>query len=414
MHILLLPSWYPQHGQDLNGCFFREQAHALRRAGHEVGVLLPQFRSLRDGWQGLRQAWGESYWRDREIPTYFAHGFFTSSKVPHLDRNRWVARGEALYAQYEARHGRPDILHAHSLLLGGLLAHRLSERLHRPFGVTEHSSTFGRGMVASWARPRLRAAAEAAAFRFAVSRALADQIEDCLTAPPWQVLPNMLAPIFAEDRPLLPRAQRLIAPPLALSGRDQPAIWPFASRPERAPFRLLSVAHLTPKKGFDALLSAFAIAVRSDPRLRLAIGGDGPEGPALRRRVEDLGLSPQVEFLGALSRLEVRNQMRKSDAFVLASQVEPFGIVVIEALSQGLPVIATTCGGPEEILTPRDGILVPRAQPEALANAMVQMVRQRAQYAPQDLQNRARMRFSEGQLIHRLEGAYEQACAVPA
>ena len=45
MHILLLPSWYPLHDKDLNGCFFREQAQALARSGIKVGVIAPQFRS---------------------------------------------------------------------------------------------------------------------------------------------------------------------------------------------------------------------------------------------------------------------------------------------------------------------------------------------------------------------------------
>ena len=83
MHILLLPSWYPLHDKDLNGCFFQEQAQALARSGIKVGVIAPQFRSLRLGKDAVFGKYNQTVWQDGEVATYFKHGVFWFPKVPH-------------------------------------------------------------------------------------------------------------------------------------------------------------------------------------------------------------------------------------------------------------------------------------------------------------------------------------------
>lgn len=385
MHVLIVPSWYPADAADLNGIFFREQAQALVRAGHRVGVIAPMFRSLRGDIGALIAGFGESDWIDGEIPVLRAHSVFTSTRVPHFDLWRWCQRGETLFARYLARHGRPDILHAHSLSLGGILAARLSARHGIPFGVTEHSTTYARGLVRGWQWPGLRAAAQAAGFRLAVSQALADLVQDRLQGPEWSVLPNLLDPLFETPTPPRP--------------------------PEAGPLRLVSIAQLREKKGFDLLLAALARARARAPHvdLRLTIGGDGPERAALEAQARELGIGNAVTFLGALPRADVLEALRAADAFVLASRHETFGIVFIEALAQGLPVLATRSGGPEGIVTGADGILVPRDDIDALAEGMLALAARIDTYDRAGLRARAIGRFGEAGVISRLEAVYARA-----
>jgi glycosyltransferase involved in cell wall biosynthesis len=81
-----------------------------------------------------------------------------------------------------------------------------------------------------------------------------------------------------------------------------------------------------------------------------------------------------VRFLGALAPEQVPQQHAASDAFVLASFEETFGVVLVEALMSGRPVVATRCGGPEDIVHEGNGWLVPPGDPAALAAAMDQAV----------------------------------------
>jgi glycosyltransferase involved in cell wall biosynthesis len=123
------------------------------------------------------------------------------------------------------------------------------------------------------------------------------------------------------------------------------------------------------KKGFDVLIEALHRLLASNVAFRAVIAGDGDEGPALQRLVRRHGLDRIVEFPGWQE--DKTAFFRRIDVFCLPSLHEPFGIVLLEAMAEGLPVIATDSEGPSEILRdPRDGMIVPRANPVALAEAI--------------------------------------------
>jgi glycogen(starch) synthase len=117
---------------------------------------------------------------------------------------------------------------------------------------------------------------------------------------------------------------------------------------------VLALGRVVPKKGFDLLLEAFARVAPSRPDVGLVIAGDGPARPALERRAAELGLTRQTAFPGVLGRSHVAWAAAAADVFVLPSRVEPFGIVVLEALRAGTPAIVSRHGGAPEIV--RDGI----------------------------------------------------------
>ena len=103
----------------------------------------------------------------------------------------------------------------------------------------------------------------------------------------------------------------------------------------------------------------------------LYIIGEGHLHPNLQKMINTFGLNEQIKLLGMMNRNEIGQIMQKSDAFVLASRVETFGVVYIEAMLAGLPVIATACGGPEEFVDEDNGILIPVDNVELLAKAMI-------------------------------------------
>ena len=135
-------------------------------------------------------------------------------------------------------------------------------------------------------------------------------------------------------------------------------------------YDVLFVGRLEKVKGIDFLLEAIAILkVKYNKFFKVALVGDGPLKEKLKELFKKLKIEDQVKFLGIQK--DVGKFMRSSKIFVLQSRWEGFGLVIIEAMSNMVPVIASNVGGiPEIIKNGENGILVPPKDPEALAKAI--------------------------------------------
>ena len=138
---------------------------------------------------------------------------------------------------------------------------------------------------------------------------------------------------------------------------------------ERQPPVFISYGRMVRKKGFDVLLKAFALYLREVPEGHLIIGGDGPDKPVLMQLIADAGIGANVEMAGWVD--EVPDFLARGDVFVLPSRDEPFGIVVLEAMALGKPVISSLAQGPAEVLDEQSAYLVAIDDAQALAAAML-------------------------------------------
>lgn len=134
---------------------------------------------------------------------------------------------------------------------------------------------------------------------------------------------------------------------------------------------LVFVGRIVPIKRLDRLLEALAQARKADPRLRLAVVGDGEERPQLERQAAELGIAADVHFLGY--RRELRPVFAAADLAVLSSDNEGTPVSLIEAAAAGLPAVATDVGGVREVVSEDTGILTPRDDATALAAAIVEL-----------------------------------------
>lgn len=155
----------------------------------------------------------------------------------------------------------------------------------------------------------------------------------------------------------------------------------FDARETEVPLELpfarfvLGLGRVVEKKGFDLLVRAFQRTAAAHADTGLVIGGDGAARPALGRLVSELGLESRVVLPGTLRGGQVEWAMAHAAAFVLPSRVEPFGIVVLEALRAGVPVVVSSHGGAREIVRDeRDGLVVDPLDVVAMATAIARVL----------------------------------------
>lgn len=137
----------------------------------------------------------------------------------------------------------------------------------------------------------------------------------------------------------------------------------------------LYVGRIAQEKNIDFLLDVLALARESLPDLLLLIAGEGTALPDLRQAVVARGLAGNVQFLGYLDRqCDLPDCYAAADAFVFASRTETQGLVLLEAMAAGLPVVALSAMGTADILEARRGALVPEDNPSAFALALVHLL----------------------------------------
>ena len=159
-------------------------------------------------------------------------------------------------------------------------------------------------------------------------------------------------------------------------------------QPAKAPCgreRVVAVGRFVQKKGFDILIRAFQTVARHRPEAELLLIGDGAERGGCEKLAQELGLEGRVTFAGRCTFDETMAYLRQSEIYVRPSRAEAFGIVVLEGLATGLPMVLTACGGAEEIVEGYDcGYIVPPEDPQAMAEKILALL--------QDENTRARFR----------------------
>jgi glycosyltransferase involved in cell wall biosynthesis len=296
-----------------------------------------------------------------DVPREERVSFGTVHRLP-----AWSLPGELHYPffrglEHALARDRPEILHAHTYGTNQVaVARRHRARTGTPFVLTAHFHPIW-SIYGGWLRHRIRGFYDrrlagpvvAAAARVIVQTQEEERLLRTLglTLPPVEILPPGYSPLPSPPEGLPSFQDRMGVP---------------------GPY-VLFVGRLASNKGLVELLPAFAALARDDSEAHLVlVGEDGGMRATLEARVRGLGLETKVHFLGHLpDDALVAAAYRDARFSVLPSEYEAFGLVLLESLAQGTPVIASRVGGiPEFIEDKRTGLLVPPGDVPALTAAL--------------------------------------------
>ncbi|SFQ36127.1 glycosyltransferase [Salibacterium halotolerans] len=378
MNVFIIPSWYPTSTNSIKGVFFKEQAQALQKNGVDVTVLYPDLWSIKRLGK-VEEEKGIIFSEEESLNTYRYNGYNFFPRMPYMAGLIFYKRLKKLYGLAVKQYGKPDIIHAHSCIWGGVAASKLSRKENIPLVITEHSTAFSRGIIKPYQEKLIRNAVNKTNKLIAVGPGLKENLEQYAPEKDISIIPNIVdTDKFTPKDP---------------SNNNK--------------FRFFSMGMLTHKKGMDILIKAFANAFKGDSKVELVIGGDGEESENLKVLAQDLGAQDQVHFLGHLNREEAVHQMQKCNVFALASRHETFGVVFIEALACGKPIIATKSGGPDMIVNKNNGVLTEVNSVSALQSEMSQIKTSINFYDPIKIREDCWHRFSENAIVYQLFNIYK-------
>jgi glycosyltransferase involved in cell wall biosynthesis len=379
MRVLVFPSWYPTPGNPLNGTFFREQALALKKAGMDVCVLAMTFYRLREIGCFLKIKNKLAFENDNGVATYHLRYLKFFPRMETVFFYYFASIFRKIYHYIEKQRGAPfDIVHIHSALDAGII-YWLS-KIQTKYVLTEHSTVFQRNILTNIQKKYVPLCFDRAAQIIAVGNGLRDALRT-YTSREISVVYNLV--------------------------RLDLFFLPAKKKEAGNKFRFFSLGMSLYKKGFDILIAAY----RGIPALEsteLCIAGlEEHEVTALQEMAVQYRLEKRVIVQGKLSREETARQMRRADCFVLTSRFETFGIVFVEAMACGKPVIASKTGGPDSFITPETGILVQVENIAETAAAMETMFFKASSFDPDYIRNYAVKNFSEDVITKKIIGIYD-------
>lgn len=328
MHVMFIPSWYSNPRNKVHGSFFKEQAKALQKNGVKVSVAYNEIWPLTLLGK-VNEKKGLSKNIEDGLTTYRYKNYNFIPKHPLMFKS-FNKRMEKLYKKIVEEQGKVDVIHAQSSLWGGISANYISKKYNIPLVITEHSSLNYGNVIKDSYLPHIKDSYLQADALIAVGSGLKGELEEVTLRKDIRVIPNTIG-IGDENVDYIKK--------------------------EKNVFTFFSLAYLEGKKGMFTLIEAFAKTFNGED-VELLIGGDGSQKNDLIDFSIKLGVEKQINFLGALDRNEVANYMNYCDAFVLASEYETFGVVYIEALSFGKPIIGCYNGGAEDIISNSNGYII--------------------------------------------------------
>jgi glycosyltransferase involved in cell wall biosynthesis len=385
LRVLILPSWYPPDG----GQFFQDHAEGLAEAGFKVDVLVNRLMGITQ----LKISERRLYKRFRVTDyrgTRIIRSFYL--KPPRSEMfavNRWSISTLKLFKEYQSAFGTPDVILAHSAMWAGYAASLIRKKYGIPYLVNEHRGRFAvmskeaEALLKPFYRPFLEEAYGNADKIVSVSNALHFGI-----------------------RKYVPEGTEL----LSIPNMVDTDFFTLPAPRVHDPFVILSIGRLEVEKGMDLLIEAFDLFAEDHPDAELRIVGKGSREAELREMASRSNHPSRITFVGYLSPESILEELHFANVLAVASRIEAFGVAFVEAMSTGLPVLATKTGGPDSIVPDYAGFLATLESVPSLFVGLKNIYSNYYKYDPQKIRRHVEKNFSKKAVIGKFSDLIHDLC----
>ena len=173
---------------------------------------------------------------------------------------------------------------------------------------------------------------------------------------------------------------------------------------------ILSIGRLEVEKGMDLLIEAYDLFAEDHPDAQLRIVGKGSLEQELKEMAERSNHPARITFTGHISQEGIREELSIANVLAVASRIEAFGVVFIEAMSTGLPVLATKTGGPDKIVPSYAGHLAAIESVPSLYVGLTNIHSNYHKYDPAKIRRHVKKNFSKEAVISRFAGIISELC----
>lgn len=383
LKVLKITNSFPNDWDKTRGVFFKELSLALNSSDKiDLSVLSSDFYSLKN--VPPKKYLKLNKYDHQGIGVFQKGSLNFTGRIDLYPKYKVIKNIEKLYLEYIKLNKKPDILHAHVGLWAGWACMHLSKKYHIPYIVTEHATKVANRLYNTSQKKLLSEIYNNASKVTAVSEDLAEVIKQDYHLDSVEVVYNVVdTEKFKPDDTLTKEK------------------------------KILSIGYLIDRKRFDLLIRAVKEVFNEYPEYKLDIIGVGNKRDELEKLSKDLGVFEKVNFLGAVEHSEIVNEYNKSEIFALCSDKETFGVVFIEAMSCGVPVLATKSGGPDRFINQMCGQLVEKGSKDGIVDALKLMIKNRSEYKAEEIRNYVINNFSNQVICDKYLHLYESITSQP-
>jgi glycosyltransferase involved in cell wall biosynthesis len=382
--VLFLPAWYPHKNDSMFGLFVRQHALALKPHADVTVVNLVQVEQQVDIYKVETNVENQL----TEINLYYRRSRLPIAPLRKIQNIfRYLKGQKAAWHIVKASDLVPDICHVHILTRAGLLAYRLKKKYKIPYVITEHWSRYlphndhFKGFLHKKITQKIMNSASAMT---TVSDLLKQAMhKKGLQHDNWSLLPNVI---------------------------DVKRFTPRDKKPTKGAIKIFHLSCFEDhSKNISGLLRAFKEACDARDDLELIMIGDGPDWNQMKQYSSEIGIpASKISFTGVLEGDDLIHQMNACDFSLLFSNFETFGIVVLESITLGKPVVTSKAGAIPEILPAKYSIQVEIGDEKAFAQGILKMADSYLEYDIDEMHAYVAEHYDDKVVGYQLKQLYDK------